>query len=889
MNDFVFVSPSVKFKEKDLTFTTSSFGLTTASIVGETPKGPAFQPIFVNSTTKMRVLFGNQSNEKIGSNYKYLLNYYANSYLKQSTQLYVTRVLGLSGYDVSTGWGIKIEAALDPSTTGVSVSTTGQTTYSGGVFSGQSVVQQTGITFTINPSFTKNLTTKEFTGVKVDYVVDSFTATSGSVTFTSSTITGTSYTEYEDMVVGLVRSRGSYSTTALTYNATAMTLTLSGSVNDPYSNFILSTSGVTNENYNVSINPDATNFISKVVGSKPKDKNTSIYVEATYPDLIRKLRSNGYIYGINTTLIKLDSSDCNSKTDFKIQYQTPETPWIVSQLRGADVDRLFKFVSISDGDAANQEIKISFQNIKPESGEFDILIRDFNDTDANPIVLESYVRCSTFKNSNNFIGNRIGDNGVNYSNRSEYVYLEFADYENLPESSFPAGFEGYKLRSFTSQNTCGVSGATPSIFYKKSYSTSDKINKTYLGISERGYDYGSSVGKGINQNMFNYYGNLTDSGLTKTKGFHLDSGATSVYTDGTYSIGEFEVGAGKLETGLDVVSVNSPYNSLSSRKFTVVPYGGFDGWDIYRDERTTRDVYSKGGIFDFDNSDYEAYLSAINLNANASEVEANLFVTAGLNFSDHESLVSETVDMVESRGDMLYIVDAPDLGAIGTYSQDISDLLSTTSIDTSWAATYGPHIQYFDVDNSVNVWIPPTGEVIKSMALTDSLRFPWFAPAGQTRGNLDAKNTRIKITTIDKDTLYANRINPVQFFSNEFISIMGQKTLQIRDSALDRINVRRLLIYMRKLIATVSNGLLFEQNDDVTVREFLNKVEPILTNIQRERGISEYVIKYEDINTPESRDRNELYFNLKIKPIASLEFIGITFIVTPSGVSFDEI
>lgn len=888
MNDFIFVSPSVKFKEKDLTLATSSFGITTASLVGETPKGPAFQPVYINSKSRFRTIFGNQSSEKIGSNYKYLLNYYANSYLQQSNQLYVTRVLGLSGYDVGTGWGIKIEANVDPSTTGDSTSTTGSASYTGGTFSGQTVVQQTGTTFTINPTFTKNLSTNSFNGTRIDYTVDSFTGTSGNVSFTSTTVTGTSYSQYEDMVVGIVRTRGAYSTTALTYNASAMTLTLSGDTNDPYSNFILSTSGTTEESYNVSLNPDATNFAPRVVGNAPKDKNTSVYVEAIYPDLIRKLRSDGLIYGVNTTLVKIDSDDCNTKTDFKIRYQTPKTPWIVSQLRGTDVDRLFKFVLMSDGNSANSEIKISFANIKPESNEFDVIIRDFNDTDANPIILESYTRCSLAKNSNNFIGKRIGDNGINFNNTSEYVYLEFADYENLPQSSFPAGFEGYNLRNFSVANTCGEVGATPSLFYKKSYSTSDKIGRVYLGVSERAYDYGSTVGKGINQNLFNYYGNLTGTGLTKTKGFHLDSGATDSYTDGTYSIGEFEVGAGKLQVLQDVLPATSPYNSLSSRKFTVVPYGGFDGWDIYRDERTTKDVYSSGGIYEFDNSDYDAYLSAINLNSNATEVEANLFVTAGINFSDQESLVSEAIDMVETRGDMLYIIDSPDLGNISTYSQDITDLLSTTSIDTSWGATYGPHIQYFDTDSTVNVWIPPTGEVIRTMALTDSVRFPWFAPAGQTRGVLNAKNTRVKLSTQDRDTLYANRINPIQFYPS-IISIMGQKTLQIQDTALDRINVRRLLIYMRKLIANVANTLLFEQNDNETVREFLNKVNPILTNIERERGISAYEISYQDINTPESLDRNELYFNIAIKPIAALEFIGITFIVTPTGVSFENI
>ena len=192
-----------------------------------------------------------------------------------------------------------------------------------------------------------------------------------------------------------------------------------------------------------------------------------------------------------------------------------------------------------------------------------------------------------------------------------------------------------------------------------------------------------------------------------------------------------------------------------------------------------------------------------------------------------------------------------------------------------------------DTENNVYIWMPPTGEVVRNVALTDNVSFPWFATAGLNRGVTNAIKARLKLKLSDRDGLYENRINPMATFSEEGVVIWGNKTLQIKDSALNRINVRRLLLQARKLISAVSIRLLFEQNDQIVRNQFLSLVNPILENIRKERGLTDFRVQLND--TPESIDRNELNGRIFIKPTRSLEYIFIEFVVTPTGASFENL
>lgn len=915
MAEFVFTSPGAKFKERDLTFVTRNVGVTTLGLVGETIKGPAFEPVYIQDKNQFSSRFGTQNTKRFSDgSLQYQLPYVANAYLEETNQLWVTRVLGLSGYDGGTAWALTLDAGVNPTTIVSADTTTNTIAFSGNTYLGVSLGYQ-GATGTLSSGYTKQIN-----GTFSQYI-HQFTATTknitgGTVTDKVTLYTGTSYTEYENMVLAVIRSRGNSTiptneAQTTEFNTTNLAITNNLTLvdaGDVFGKFTITASNPTDvndipETYVVSLNPNDTSFLPNVIGSDAKDKKSKIWVQSIYPDLIKKLDADGIGYGVNSVFV---SGVTNNFTNFKTKFKTPETPWIVSQLNGNNIDRLFKFISISDGNSANQEIKITIGNINTITNEFDVIIRDFYDTDSNPIVLESFTKCTLTKGLNSYIGQRIGTSDGEYNLSSNYIMVEIAD--DIPNNAFPAGFEGYILNNYDANSTGTIAGVSPKIFYKTSYSTTDKVVKTYLGISEHGYDGNGLTGNGINQNLFNYIGDGVGTGFTKSKGFHMDSGTTGTYYVGTELIGQFDVGAGQIQTYKDTDKTTNPYYDIKTRKFTLVPAGGFDGWDIHRINRSNTDGYQQGGIFSgypnqptiVPNNDYQSWQTAIDTFSNPEQVSINLFATPGINWMDNNSLVQDTIEMIETqRTDSLYIIDSPNIdinNSIGSGGKDdvdaskqVGDALSDTGIDTSYACTYFPWIQMRDSYNNVNIYIPPTGEVVRAMAFTDNVKFPWFAPAGLNRGVTNARKSRYKLSIEARDILYSNRINPMADFAEAGTAIFGQKTLQLKESALDRINVRRLLLQIKVLISNIATRLVFEQNDQATIDQFLSKANPVLASIKRERGLTDFRVKMDDTNnTPESRDRNELYGEILLKPTRSVEFIGITFSITPSGASFDE-
>jgi phage tail sheath protein FI len=232
----------------------------------------------------------------------------------------------------------------------------------------------------------------------------------------------------------------------------------------------------------------------------------------------------------------------------------------------------------------------------------------------------------------------------------------------------------------------------------------------------------------------------------------------------------------------------------------------------------------------------------------------------------------------------------PTLGDFDTnfiYPEEAVDNLEDTGIDSNYTATYYPWILTRDSVNNTQIYLPPTGEVVRNLALTDNIAFPWFATAGYTRGLVNSVKARKKLTQEDRDTLYQGRLNPIATFSDVGTVIWGNKTLQVKESALDRINVRRLLLQARKLISAVAVRLLFEQNDEQVRQEFLDSVNPILDSIRRDRGLIDFRVTVS--GTPEDLDSNTLTGKIYLKPTRALEFIDIEFLITPTGASFEDI
>jgi phage tail sheath protein FI len=289
-------------------------------------------------------------------------------------------------------------------------------------------------------------------------------------------------------------------------------------------------------------------------------------------------------------------------------------------------------------------------------------------------------------------------------------------------------------------------------------------------------------------------------------------------------------------------------------------------------------------------------LLGINTFANPEAVNINVFATPGIDYVNNSNLVEDSISMVTfDRADSIYICTTPDTAmfvpvtniADFIYPTEAVNNLDNTGIDSNYTATYYPWILVRDTVNNTQIYIPPTNEVCRNLALTDNISFPWFATAGYTRGLVNAVKARKKLTQEDRDTLYQGRINPIATFSDVGTVIWGNKTLQIADTALNRINVRRLLLQARKLISAVAVRLLFEQNDAKVRQDFLDSVNPILDAIRRDRGLYDFRVTVS--NSPEDLDRNTMSGKIYLKPTKALEFIDIEFLITPTGASFENI
>jgi hypothetical protein len=1056
----VFVSPGVYTSERDLSFVAQSVGVTTLGIVGETLQGPAFEPIFITNFDEFTAIFGGTLPQKFVNTQipKYEAAYIAKAYLQQSNQLFVTRVLGLSGYDAGPSWTISTIGNLNPSTvellgvsgpfevyfTGSTGSTSsldisnlptdvqndwynpyteyngsqssidadfstsvlneislfansavnsGTTAYlwgalDGGDFNtltGGSINTVSGVTeyFDVDNYIFEDMTLSantndvwwygtfdyqpgvpsSYTGYSLGAVLTDIVSLGGGVysgtmeTYVND-FSGQTYPTYDNVVVATLRSRGINTNTSggpvYTVSGTSqVTMIGSGSYSgislNPFETFVISGNTVDGEafSFETSMNLSDANYLTKVFGGsnfgKPRNE-VPLFVEEVFNSLLVNGYNQGQIRGLSANLLGLAESrgftDTSSIAYYLQQYQTPETPYLVSELRGNIVYRLFKFILVSDGSAANAQVKISIGNISFGNGTFDVIVRDFFDTDQNPVVIEKFTNCSLNPGANSFVAKKIGSSNGEFLLQSKYIMVEMD--EEAPVDALPCGFEGYRMREYA--------GLTPPFpIYKTQYytpgqiianppfgtplgtdnavrSSGDKVRRAFLGIS-------TSVG--IDPSFYDYKGQqiLNSTPTTQpwpyiTKGFHMDSGATVVTIQGAYvNSGQtaFDCGNGSFQS--DPTSQSNPYYYLYSRKFTLLAQMGFDGWDIYREYRSNNDSFTLGntgylinaqyspsypdatgwGAFkqitgpdqqEWANSDFYAYLWGQQTFANPEAVDINVFVTPGIDFINNSNLVENAIDIVEQdRADSIYIMTAPDYNMFVPntnnfdgdfiYPQEIVDSLEESGIDSNYTATYYPWILVRDGVNNTQIYIPPTSEVVRNLALTDNIAFPWFATAGYTRGLVNAVKARKKLTQEDRDTLYVGRINPIATFSDVGTVIWGNKTTQIRESALDRINVRRLLLQARKLISAVAVRLLFEQNDDQVRQQFLDSVNPILDSIRRDRGLIDFRVVVS--SSPEDLDANQLVGKIYLKPTRALEFIDIEFLITPTGASFEDV
>ena len=347
-----------------------------------------------------------------------------------------------------------------------------------------------------------------------------------------------------------------------------------------------------------------------------------------------------------------------------------------------------------------------------------------------------------------------------------------------------------------------------------------------------------------------------------------------------------------------VASVNSPTpfylgnNGLAKSEFTSsIPFntnGTFGG--------ATGDLFYGGGA-DYHNNinsattapqgiSAEDYNGMINLLANADDYRFNVLVVPGLFASTADlgsSQITAIINNTQNRGDSIYISDLVPFGS------NIGDVTTQANAkNTSYAAAYWPWVQTIDPDSAQLVWVPASTMMVGVYAYNDNVSEPWFAPAGINRGGLgNVIRAEKKLTQANRDTLYSNKVNPIATFPGTGIVAYGQKTLQTRASALDRVNVRRLLISLKSYISQVAQNLVFEQNTIATRNQFLSQVNPFLESVQQRQGLYAFKVIMDDSNnTADVIDRNQMVGQIYIQPTKTAEFIYLDFNILPTGAVF---
>ena len=280
------------------------------------------------------------------------------------------------------------------------------------------------------------------------------------------------------------------------------------------------------------------------------------------------------------------------------------------------------------------------------------------------------------------------------------------------------------------------------------------------------------------------------------------------------------------------------------------------------------------------------YNDMISLLANQDDYRYNVLLTPGL-FANTATIgasqVTTAISNTQNRGDAIYVTD------LVPFSSSINDVTTAANAkNTSYAASYWPWVQTIDPDSAQLVWVPASTMIGGVYAYNDSVSEPWFAPAGINRGGLGTVvRAEKKLTQANRDTLYTNKVNPIATFPGTGVVVYGQKTLQTKASALDRVNVRRLLIALKSYISQVANNLVFEQNTIATRTNFLNQVNPYLESVQQRQGLYAFkVVMDSSNNTPDVIDRNQLVGQIYLQPTKTAEFVYLNFNILPTGVNF---
>jgi len=822
------VSPGVFTNEVDQSFLAGGVAQIGAAIVGPTVKGPALVPTQITSYGDFEQIFGSYSDETY-------IPFVVNDYLRNGNVITVTRLLYEDGYSIPNG-ALGVVAK-----------------------SGSGAGAKEVVTHVLHPTQT---------------------------VLGAGSVVNAAY--FEDSVINNDAS-GSFE------------IKVSGSFTTDTSIPGFSGAFIAGNGASVSASIVSTDntYITKILGRSPKSVDYPVYVQyenKNASSLFNKMAD------VTISIEQVTGSNYSFLQDF----QTAATPFITSQKIGTTVKNLFKFHTLSHGTSVNSEVKIGIRDIRPASevsdpngyGTFSVEVRRVNttnifntpysseDTDRSPDIVESFTNLNLDPDSPRYISRVIGDrhrtvtdsgevvvNG-DYPNLSKFIRVEVdpgVSEKTNSELLIPFGYRALNspIPMYSgSLNLSAVSNRTT------------QVQTTYNSKNYFGFNFDDL-------NNLNYLAPTPTAFLTtgSNSDFYLgdvnqDADAAFPSLTNAYS--------GSLNDSLIAGTFTSNV-SINTRRFMVPMQGGFDGARPNLPKLSGTNLKATN-TFGFDCSGTstagtKAYNKAFTVLSNTDFYDMNMLITPGVIDSLHPLVTSAARNLVEDRQDAFYVMDSNALtDNIETVIQQV------TNIDSNYAATYYPWVRIVDPAKNKPIFVPPSVVVPGVLAFNDAVTAEWYAPAGLNRGGLaTAIGTYRNLTQANRDDLYENRVNPIANFPNEGICIWGQKTLQARPSALDRVNVRRLLIAVKKFIASSTKFLVFEQNTSATRTRFLSIVNPYLEQVRAQQGLSAFrVVMDESNNTPDVIDRNIMFGQIFLQPTRTAEFIVLDFNIQPTGAAFPE-
>jgi len=641
------------------------------------------------------------------------------------------------------------------------------------------------------------------------------------------------------------------------------------------------------------VKTDNNNYILNIISGTPNNQSTSAN---NFTLQSASVSGGAYISNLYQFYIDTLSSSASiglvsvpSASSFIASYSNSKSTTIVSNVYNGQVYDLFTVNTVADG---NSSIfyKIAITNINTNSGRFNLLIRDFNDTDKSPVILEQWNDLSLDPTNESFIASIIGnsiftvnsDGSItedgNYPNKSKYIYLTNVN-TVLPSSitATPGGFKG-----FVGTNSIGLSD--PAIPIKRNQLDNSGIVNKKVAF---GIDFSTSnVADFLKKKAIG----LSNGTTTAYKGFLLYDNIESISLSANYygtSTGNYN---STIYNSSTYISATSSYAALDN--FVVAVAGGFDGFD---EEVTTPNklkfaVQNSGGSLISTNNvlnsiGYSDFKLAVDVISDVDYVDFKLLFTPSIYQTE---AINYALSMIENRGDAFYVPDL--ISATGDQDTIIS---YADNYDSSYAGVFYPGIKQKDTNTGVYNWLDTSIVMSEVFSYNDNVAYPWYAAAGVNRGSLDSAYIAYKkLTKSDRDALYSSNVNPIATFSSngqQTISVFGNATLQKQRSALSDINIRRMLIEAKKFVTSVTVKLLFEPIDQDLFDKFRRLTTPYFDTVKSLKGVQDFsVVMNSSTNPPSLIDRNEVNGYILIKPTKFSEVINIGFVITKQGATFTQ-